>query len=204
MIDEFTKQDIKFFNYDIYDLLYMGYGDTVPTTGFLGAGMTFEKNNADPIQDRVREQYVAIWTSLDALAGRKDSVLKGWAASYRQAYNEGVRGKLEPNAVFAPGSVLEQEVPDEKIRSYFIPRSKAKAAEVQNLIRRLQRMDVRVRVLTQPLTSPGLSGVRRQARHGRKRLQRGRTTCRWPRHRSIGSRRCSARTATCHSRISTT
>ena len=33
--------------------------------------MTFEKNNADPIQDRVHEQYVALWTSLDALAGRK-------------------------------------------------------------------------------------------------------------------------------------
>ena len=103
MIDEFTEQDIPFFNYDIYDLLYMGYGDTVPTTGFLGAGMTFEKNNADPIQDRVREQYVALWTSLDALAGKKDSVLEGMGSVYRQAYNEGGRGKLEPNAVFAPG-----------------------------------------------------------------------------------------------------
>ena len=154
MIDEFTKQDIAFFNYDIYDLLYMGYGDTVPTTGFLGAGMTFEKNNADPIQDRVHEQYVALWTSLTALAGRKDSVLRGWAASHRQAFKEGLRGKLEPNAVFAPGSVLEQQVPNEKIRSYFIPRSKAKAAEVRNLVRRLQRMDVKVRVLTKPLRVP--------------------------------------------------
>lgn len=154
MQQEFTEQDIPFFNYDIYDLLYMGYGDTVPTTGFLGAGMTFEKNNADPIEDRVHEQYVAVWTSLSALAGRKSAVLKGWAASYRQAYQQGVRGKLEPNAVFAPGSVLEQQVPDERIRSYFIPRSKAKAAEVRDLIRRLQRMDVEVRVLTAPLRVP--------------------------------------------------
>ncbi len=151
---EFTDQDIPYFNYSIYDLLYMGYGDTVPTTGFLGAGMTFEKNNADPIEDRVREQYVAVWTSLNALAGHKKSVLKGWAASYREAYREGVRGKLEPNQVFAPGSVLEQQVPDERIRSYFIPRSRAKAAEVRDLVRRLQRMDVEVRVLTKRLRVP--------------------------------------------------
>lgn len=154
MQDQFDEQGIPYFNYDIYDLLYMGYGDTVPTTGFLGAGMTFEKNNADPIDERVHEQYVAVWTSLDALAGRKVGVLKGWAASYRQAYQEGVRGKLEPNAVFAPGSVLEQQVPNEKIRSYFIPRSRTKAAEVQNLVRRLQRMDVEVRVLIKPLRVP--------------------------------------------------
>ena len=154
MQEEFTAQGIPYFNYDIYDLLYMGYGDTVPTTGFLGAGMTFEKNNADPVADRVHEQYVAVWTSLSALAKRKTSVLKGWAASYRQAYREGRRGVLEPNAVFAPGSELQQQVPNEKVRSYFIPRSRAKAAEVQNLIRRLQRMDVKVRVLTKPLRVP--------------------------------------------------
>ena len=30
MADRVHRQDIPFFNYDIYDLLYMGYGDTVP------------------------------------------------------------------------------------------------------------------------------------------------------------------------------
>ena len=31
-----TRTAIPYFNYDVYDLLYMGYGDSVPTTGFLG------------------------------------------------------------------------------------------------------------------------------------------------------------------------
>jgi len=151
MAAEFDRQGIPYFNYDIYDLLYMGYGDTVPTTGFLGAGMTFEKNNADPIDERVYEQRVAVWSSLSALATNKDRVLRGWAANYREAYREGVRGELEPNAVFAPGSELEQQVPDETIRNYFLPPTWAKRAEVRDLVRRLQRMDVKVRVLTRSL-----------------------------------------------------
>ena len=31
---EFNRQGIPFFNRDLYDLFYMGYGDTVPATGF--------------------------------------------------------------------------------------------------------------------------------------------------------------------------
>ena len=48
MADEFTRQGIPFFNRDVYDLFYMGYGDTVPSTGFIAAGMTFEKASGDP------------------------------------------------------------------------------------------------------------------------------------------------------------
>ena len=33
MADEFTRQGIPFFNRDVYDLFYMGYGDTVPPPG---------------------------------------------------------------------------------------------------------------------------------------------------------------------------
>ncbi|MEK8104841.1 M14 family zinc carboxypeptidase [Micromonospora sp. M12] len=31
-----------YFNYDTYDMFFMGYGDAVPTTGFGAAGMTYE------------------------------------------------------------------------------------------------------------------------------------------------------------------
>ena len=48
MAAEFNRQGIPFFNRSIYDLFYMGYGDTVPSTGFIAAGMTFEKNSEDP------------------------------------------------------------------------------------------------------------------------------------------------------------
>ncbi len=62
--DEFTRQGIPFFNRDVYDLFYMGYGDTVPSTGFISAGMTFEKASGDPTPRRVHEQYLTQWVSL--------------------------------------------------------------------------------------------------------------------------------------------
>ena len=79
MQDEFDRQNIPYFNYAFYDMFYMGYGDTVPKTGFLGAGMTFEKDSYDGNGKRVYEQYVAIWTSLSAAATRKTRILEGWA-----------------------------------------------------------------------------------------------------------------------------
>ena len=165
MADEFDRQAIPFFNYDIYDLLYMGYGDTVPTTGFLGAGMTLEKNNAESIGDRTDEQFTAVWASVSALALDKDDVLTGWAASHRQALREGRRGKLEPNEVFAPGNTVEAEVPDIRVRHYFIENTdQAKRAEVRALVRRLQRMDVDVRRLTAPLRVPDYTPYGRAAR----------------------------------------
>lgn len=48
-----------YFNYSVYDLFYMGYGDTVPTTAFTAAGMTFEKGIADSDDQRWEEQFVA-------------------------------------------------------------------------------------------------------------------------------------------------
>ena len=49
MADEFDRQGIDYFNRDVYDLFYMGYGDTVPATGFGSAGMTYEKGGDSPI-----------------------------------------------------------------------------------------------------------------------------------------------------------
>ena len=162
---EFDRQGIPYFNYSIYDLLYMGYGDTVPTTAFNGAGMTFEKNNADPIQERVDEQYVALWNTLSTLAGAKDSVLRGWAASHRQALREGRRGVLQGNEVFAPGNEVQNEVPDIRVRHYFIERpARTKVDEVMALVRRLQRMDVEVERLTSPLRVPDYTPYGRSPR----------------------------------------
>ena len=48
MIEEFTEQGIPFFNRDVYDLFYMGYGDTVPATGFISAGMTLREGERRP------------------------------------------------------------------------------------------------------------------------------------------------------------
>ena len=151
MAKEFDDRGLSYFNYSTYDMFYIGYGDTVPTEGFLSAGMTFEKDGYDPVRQRVRQQYITAWTSISALATHKTKVLKQWAASYREAYREGLHGKLEPNKVFQPSSTLQQRVPNQKVRNYFILPSRQKATEVQSLVRRLQRMDVAVRRLTAPL-----------------------------------------------------
>jgi hypothetical protein len=155
MQQEFDRQKIPYFNYAVYDMFYMGYGDTVPTTGFLGAGMTFEKSSYDGIGKRLYEQYVAIWTSLSAAAASKATILEGWAASFREALRQGTAGELEENEVVQPENTVQNEVPDLTIRHYFLRADDgSKAAEVQALVRRLQRMDVQVRQLTAPLVVP--------------------------------------------------
>ena len=155
MQQEFDRQKIPYFNYAVYDMFYMGYGDTVPTTGFLGAGMTFEKSSYDGIGKRLYEQYVAIWTSLSAAATSKASILEDWAASCREALRQGTAGELEENEVVQPENTVQNEVPDLTIRHYFLRADDpAKSAEVQALVRRLQRMDVQVRRLTAPLMVP--------------------------------------------------
>ncbi len=165
MQDEFDRQGIPYFNYDFYDMFYMGYGDTVPTTGFLGAGMTFEKDSYAPTKRRVYEQYVAIWTSLSAAGAHKAQVLEGWATAHRTAYQQGVAGTLEPNEVVQPDNTVQSEVPDIRVRHYFLRADDpAKSREVQALVRRLQQMDVKVRVLTAPLTVPDYTPYGRSAR----------------------------------------
>jgi hypothetical protein len=155
MQQEFGRQKIPYFNYAVYDLFYQGYGDTVPTTAFGGAGMTFEKSGYDGIGKRLYEQYVAIWTSLSAAATHKTDILTGLASSYREAEQQGADGVLEPNEVVQPDNTVQNEVPDILVRHYFLrDDDPAKAAEVQALVRRLQRMDVVVRRLTAPLSVP--------------------------------------------------
>ena len=120
MQQEFGRQKIPYFNYAVYDLFYQGYGDTVPTTAFGGAGMTFEKSGYDGIGKRLYEQYVAIWTSLSAAATHKADILTGLASSYREAQQQGADGVLEPNEVVQPENTVQNEVPDIRVRHYFL------------------------------------------------------------------------------------
>ena len=168
---EFTRQGIPFFNRDVYDLFYMGYGDTVPSTGFIAAGMTYEKNNADPISARAYEQYVAQWVSLSQGAIRKQEILEEWAAAWREAYAQGEAGLLEPNELInevdSEGNPQEisTQVPDRPVRHYFITeRRQSKQAEVQAMLRRLQRMDVDVYRLKRGLWVPDYTPYGRDTR----------------------------------------
>jgi hypothetical protein len=152
MQDEFDSRGIPYFNYDVYDLFYAGYGDTVPANGFGAAGMTFEKTSSHTADRRVFEQYLTQWTSLNQAAANKDSILRDWRASWVEATEQGRQGVLEPNAVYEPGNEVLQQVPDIRVRHYFLRADQpAKTREVRSLVRRLQRMDVEVRRLTEPL-----------------------------------------------------
>jgi hypothetical protein len=151
---EFTRRGIDFFNRDVYDLFYMGYGDTVPSTGFIAAGMTYEKGGDSPIADRTLEQYLTQWVSLSAGADARRRIMTDWHAAYVEAYRQGLAGQLVPNQIYNPGNEISQPVPDRTVRSYFLRNDPAHARESAQVVRRLQRMGVTVQRLLLPLRVP--------------------------------------------------
>ena len=151
---EFDREKIQFFHGAPYDFFAIVFGDTVPSEGFGAAGMTFEKANFEDISVRFHEHFTAMWASI--AAGASDpNVVADWHSSYVQAYQEGVTGQLESNAVYEKGNSLLQQVPSIRVRHYFLLPDPAHAFERQLLVRRLQRMDVSVYRLNAPLTVPG-------------------------------------------------
>ena len=193
----FDARKIPYFNYATYDLFYMGYGDTVPATGFGAAGMTFEKTSSDPTHKRVFEQYLTQWTSLSQAAANKDAILRDGATAGSRRKRQGAAGELEPNEVVQPGQHDRAAVPDLTVRQYFLRADEpARAREVQSLVRRLQRMDVR-RAAAHRAAGRARLHASTAARRGRRRCRPAPTWSRWPSGRSTGCRRCSTRTRTC-------
>ncbi|MDA3644450.1 hypothetical protein LZ318_30430 [Saccharopolyspora indica] len=155
MQQAFGRFGIPYFNGESYDLMYLGYGDTVPLTGFNAAGMTFEKNSGDPVPERVGEQYTAIWATLMAAGAQDRQLLAEWRGEHLEAQRQGAAGELEPNQLYWNDGEITNPVPDIAVKHYFLRTDDpAKSAEVQRLARRLQRMDVEVYRLTTPLEVP--------------------------------------------------
>ncbi|WP_329519948.1 M14 family zinc carboxypeptidase [Spirillospora sp. NBC_01491] len=155
MAAEFTRQGIDFFNRDTYDLFYQGYGDTVPTSAFHAAGMTYEKGGDSPYPERVKEQYLTQWVSLSSAARNRTKILTEWRQMTVDAYEQGRAGRLEPNQIYNPPNQVDRPVPDRKVRHYFLrDDDPAKRAEVRTVVRRLQRMGVNVERLVRPLNVP--------------------------------------------------
>ena len=130
------------------------------------AGMTYEKNNGDPIA-RARLRAVRDPVGL-ALAGRDPQASRSWsewAAAWREAYAQGQAGFARAQRDRQPGQRgASTEVPDRPVRHYFITeRRESKQREVQALVRRLQRMDVDVyRLPSRALCVPDLHALRPQ------------------------------------------
>jgi hypothetical protein len=130
----------------IYDLFYMGYGDTVPTTAFTTAGMTFEKGTTDTFRQREVEMYTAGWSSIRAAANNKTSILNEYYQAHVDAIQQGADGQLQPNKLYRPGEVL-LEVPTTPVRHYFIPNDRS-YSDVAKMIDRLLKFNVEVYQLT--------------------------------------------------------
>ncbi|MEU5784622.1 M14 family zinc carboxypeptidase [Micromonospora lupini] len=142
-----------YFNYDTYDLFFMGYGDTVPTAGFGAAGMTYEKGSASAVADRVQQQFHTQWSTLGWAAANKREVLDGYFDIWTDALAEGRAGMLEPNEVVQPTNEVQFPVPALTIRSYFLLPDR-QLADARRLVERLRRMDVEVYEVQQPTRVP--------------------------------------------------
>ncbi|MEU7750439.1 M14 family zinc carboxypeptidase [Micromonospora sp. NPDC049171] len=142
-----------YFNYDTYDMFFMGYGDTVPTTGFGAAGMTYEKGSASAVADRVQQQFHTQWSTLGWAAANKREVLDGYFDIWTDALAQGRAGTLEPNEVVQPTNEVQFPVPDITIRSYFLLPDR-QLADVRQLVERLRRMDVEVYEVQKPTRVP--------------------------------------------------
>ncbi|WBB69993.1 M14 family zinc carboxypeptidase [Micromonospora sp. WMMD812] len=138
-----------YFNYDTYDLFFMGYGDTVPAAGFGAAGMTFEKGSASAVADRVQQQFHTQWSTLGWAAANRYEVLTDYYRIWTDALAQGRAGALEPNEVVQPTNEVQFPVPDITIRSYFLLPHR-QLADVRQLVERLRRMDVEVYEVQQP------------------------------------------------------
>ncbi|PYC63487.1 carboxypeptidase [Micromonospora arborensis] len=142
-----------YFNYDTYDMFFMGYGDTVPTTGFGAAGMTYEKGSTSAVADRVQQQFNTQWSTLGWAAANKREVLSGYFDIWTDALAQGRAGTLEPNEVVQPTNEVQFPVPDIKVRSYFLLPDR-QLADVRQLVERLRRMDVEVYEVQKPTKVP--------------------------------------------------
>jgi hypothetical protein len=152
LASEFDDRGWSYFNYSVYDLFYMGYGDTVPTTGFTAAGMTFEKGSSDSYAQRWLEQWIAGWTTLRTAAEAKEDILGQYYAAHLAALDQASRGELEQNEVYEPGNDVESEVPDMPVRHYFLPPAGSGAfPDAARLVDRLLGMGVEVYRLTSEL-----------------------------------------------------
>jgi hypothetical protein len=118
-----------------YDLFYQGYGDTVPTTEFGAAGMTYEQGDVAPYPERVEHHFTSALVTLYTGATNRESVLRQWRASFVHAEAEGARCKLEKNITYNPGHEVQRQVPDRPVCGYFLP---GNSAATRLVVRRLQ------------------------------------------------------------------
>lgn len=144
LAEEYERNDWGYFNYAGYDYFAPIYGDTVPANGFQAVGITLEVYDGAPMSLRVHKRRIEFWRLLSEGAIHSEELLLSQHDAYVEAVRQGRRGELEPNAVYKPGSVLIEDVPEYLVRHYFLEDTPGRRYETETLVRRLQRMDVQV------------------------------------------------------------
>jgi hypothetical protein len=148
---EFDERGWGYFNYGGYDFFMPGYGDTVPADGFMAAGFTLEHYNDAPLHRRLAKTRIQYWLLLTIAARNRVQLLEEQHSAYVDAVDQGAAGVLDRNELSNPESRLLQQVPERRVRHYFILDQTPRAFEIALLVRRLQRMDVEVYRLDAPL-----------------------------------------------------
>jgi len=151
------REGFDYTNYTVYDLFFMGYGDTVPATAFGSAGMTFEKGGQSPYSEKTAEQFATQDATLSAAAREKRRLMTEWAKQWPAARAQGRRGALEPNLVVQPENTVEFPVPAVRVFGYYI-RADVATGDAARLARRLRALDVRVFRLKRAATLRGAHG----------------------------------------------
>ena len=183
MIDQFTAKASLTSTTTSTTCSTWGTAIRCPTTGFLRRRDDVREEQRRPGAGRVHEQYVALWTSISCPRQKQRTrSCKGWAGSYRQAYKQGVPASSSPTPCSRRAASSSSRYPTRRSAATSSALRAAKAAEVQDLVRRLQRMDVEVRVLTPPLRVPDYREVRR-AHDGPSGCRQARTRSRWRRQK---------------------
>jgi len=152
----FRAHHIGFVNYETFDLFFMGYGDTAPSTLFGAGGMTFEQGGDSAYPDKVAHHLLAADTMLGAATTHRRALLAGWARQWRTAAAQGARGERQPNRVIAPGDSVRFPVPAGRVYGYAL-RTDVHGADALALAHRLAAAGVRVDELTRPLAVGSLA-----------------------------------------------
>lgn len=158
----FTAKGYPFETTDAgYDLFYQGYGDSVPTTEFGAAGMTYEQGVEASYPDRVQHHFVSALVSLYTGATHRQQVLMRWRRVFVQAQHQGAQCHLEPNRIYVAGDTVQRQVPDKPLCGYYL---RGNGSRAQLLVRRLQLAHVQVDRLTAPVVVPDYTPYGRSSR----------------------------------------
>ena len=163
---EFKRRKWDYFNQGYgYDFFSPIFTDTVTSLGFQGSGMTIEVYNGASIFKRWNHQLAVMWITLATAAARSERLLLDRHRASVEAVKQGREGVLLPNRVYEPDNSVRVKVPRGPLRHYFIRADHQDSVEdTQRLVRALQRMDVEVHRLTEPLMVPDYHPHRAHAR----------------------------------------